>query len=184
MKKFYALLLLILSVSVSFAQAEEYKPDRWDELAKVVHYSVKQEGEIKGMLSRERHRILRARSEAAEKVLKILKPQQRSRWDSLYRSADREGGYVGNFKKRQLINPVYLSRVFTLDGDQSRFLYYIFWDYSRQVERIRTDTRQGLERTLSGFQMNQWDRAMNRRVDQEAARQEQKRVEKLMEDKE
>lgn len=157
------------------AQETEYKTTRWDELAKAVRFTVLQENQLKLMLQKERNAILEARSKASEQIMRILKDKQRTKWDALYRKADKQGGDIGDFNKRMLLNPEYLASNFTLKPAQKQILHYIYWDYARSVDKVRKKTRTEIEKLLMPEQMENWDEVLNYRRGQEAKKKEKSR---------
>lgn len=140
-----------------------YRKSHWDVLAKKVNFTVKQESQLKKILTGERDRIMTARSETAENMLKVLKPDQRSTWDKMYQRADKSGDY-GDYKKRLLLSPVYLSSIFKLDGSQKSRLFGMAWEYSRRVEKIRKQTRLSVQKTLLPAQFARWEKATVTRI--------------------
>ena len=140
-----------------------YEKSHWDVLAKKVNFTVKQESRLKTILAAERDRIMTARSETAEKMLKVLKPEQRTKWDQMYQRADKSGNY-GDYKKRLLLSPVYLNAIFKLDGNQKKQLFATAWAYSRRVEKIRKQTRLSIQKTLMPAQFAKWEKATNTRI--------------------
>lgn len=140
-----------------------YQKSHWDVLAKKVNFTVTQETQLKKILTGERDRIMAARSETAEKMLKVLQPAQRNTWDQMYQRADKSGDY-GDYKKRLLLSPVYLSSIFKLDGNQKKQLFAMAWEYSRRVEKIRKQTRLSVQKTLLPAQFARWEKAINTRA--------------------
>ncbi len=140
-----------------------YQKSHWDVLAKKVNFTVTQESHLKKILTGERDRIMTARSETAETMLKVLKPEQRNTWDQMYQRADKSGNY-GDYKKRLLLSPVYLSSIFKLDGNQKSRLFATAWEYSRRVEKIRKQTRVSIQKTLLPAQFARWEKATVTRI--------------------
>jgi hypothetical protein len=172
LKRFISPLILALIAVVLHwgpSQAAARSDARWDDYAKKVRYTVPQEKKIKEILEWERENILECRAKASERIFRVLDPQQKKKWDELYRRADKQGGYLGEAKKRQLLEPGFLKVSFTLKPEQSRQLFYIYWDYSRQVNNVRKKAAARMGRFMSRDQMRSWYEAVSLRLEQERA---------------
>jgi len=140
-----------------------YKRTHWDKFARHVRFTVHQEMKIKHLLLQERDQIMSARSDAAEKILKILNDKQDAKWDALYQKFDKLGE-KGNYKKRLLLNPEYLKTIFSLSDSQRRMLFYISWDYARRVDKIRSRTTNKIRKILMPEQFVKWESAVKSRI--------------------
>lgn len=172
MRKVLLFTMVIIATSLSLVFAEEYHPTRWDKIAKRVHFTVPQENQIKILLTGERQKIMEARGKAAEKILKILKPEQRKKWDKLYTKADKKEGYVGNLQKRMLLNPAFLEQNFKLTPHQRQTIFYIAWDYAREVSKIRSKTFFKIKNLLMKKQYEEWISFLNKKIAQEEKKKE------------
>lgn len=145
-------------------EATTYTWTHWDAFARHVRFTVHQESRLKNLLAKERDRIMQARSEAAEKINRILDEKQRAKWDQMYRQADQKGGMVGDYKKRQLLNPEYLKDSFTLKEDQRRQLYYTAWNMARRIDKIRKQTHHQIKTMMLPKQYDKWESAVKYRI--------------------
>ncbi len=184
MKKVLLFVVVIMAISFNLVFAGEYHPTRWDKIAKKVHFTVPQENQIKILLNNERQKIMEARGKAAEKILRVLKPEQRKKWDSLYTKADKKGGYIGDLQKRMLLNPAFLEKNFKLNPHQRQAVFYIAWDYARVVNKVRSKTLLRIKNLFMKEQYEEWISFLNQKIAQEEKKKEKIRQKMVQQEEE
>lgn len=146
------------------APLKTYEPTtHWDAFARTVRFTVQQETQLKGLLTNERGRILNARKDHIKVIHRILTPQQRQEWETIFQNADKQGE-IGEIRKRQLLDPEYLKARFTLDENQRRHLFYASWNHARRIEKIRKETSAKIAAILNPTQLYRWEAAVRLRL--------------------
>jgi hypothetical protein len=144
-----------------------YKPTHWDAIAGKIRFTVTQERQLKVILQEEREQIMEARSDCADKIMKVLDQKQRKKWDSLYEQADKTPKPYGDLKKRELLTPGFIQEQFNPNPAQKQKINSASLEYTNQLSKIKTNTGTKLEKILSKNQLENWNDLMNTRLAQD-----------------
>ncbi|MCE1248617.1 MAG: hypothetical protein LWY06_18415 [Firmicutes bacterium] len=139
-----------------------YKGSHWDYFAKTVRFTVSQEQQLRTILKKERESILKLRQDAEARVFAVLDAKQKPVWEK-EKQAAKKMGPDGFYKNQALINPLFLKTFIKITDAQHARIHSIFWEYTRQVGKIRRSNQEKIEKILMPEQLVKWEAATRHR---------------------